>query len=146
MDSAGSVDAALRYLRAHPPRGFVVTGSGSSRGSGPEVDSLLLDGRSTRAYRQLGLLLDVTRDRDGVAVRAEAQALWLPRRTAAEHLGGRVTSVDVTLARQGDAPALRGDRTTLVFHGDGPDAAVRDALGLPRGVRRPAPPARRAAS
>ncbi|MGZ6917446.1 MAG: hypothetical protein ACXVG8_18970 [Oryzihumus sp.] len=47
-----------------------------------------------------------------MAVRADAEAVWLPRRTAAEHIGALV-SLDVTVRRPGMAPTVH---RTLTGH------------------------------
>jgi hypothetical protein len=71
------------------------------------VKSLMLDGPDTTAYRQLTLVMAVTRHGRGVAVRADAEAVWLPRRTAAEHIdAATLTSVDVTVTRPQLAPTV----------------------------------------
>jgi len=66
----------------------------------------MYDGRPTAAYSQLTLVVAVTREGQGVAVRADAEAVWLPRRTAAEHIGATLTLLDVTVIRPGVAPTV----------------------------------------
>lgn len=102
----GTVSAALRYWRAHPPAGLRVGGRGTRTSPGVVVESLSFDGHPTHAYSQLTLVMAVTQQPHGVAVRAEAQALWLPSRTTAEHIPPTVKSVDVTVRRPGVAPIV----------------------------------------
>ena len=110
----GTVAAALRYLRAHPPTHLRVTGRGTFTSPDVVVKSLLLDGRDTTAYRQLTLVMAVTRNGRGVAVRADAEAVWLPRRMRAEHIDAAgLTSVEVTITRPGKAPTVH---RTLAGH------------------------------
>ena len=74
----------------------------------------MLEGLDTTAYRQLTLVMAVTRHGRGVAVRADAEAVWLPRRTLAEHIdAATLTSVDVTITRPEAAPTVR---RTLTGH------------------------------
>jgi len=102
----GAVSEALDYLSGHPPPGLRVTGHGTETSPGVVVESLMFDRRPTAAYNQLTLVIAVTRRGDGVAVRADAEAVWLPRRTAAEHIDKTLTSVDVTVIRPGVAPPV----------------------------------------
>jgi hypothetical protein len=101
----GTVEEALGYLRAHPPAGLRGGGHGAFLTSRVTVRGLMFDGRSTRAYRGLTLVVAVTRHGAGVAVRADAQAVWVPARTPAEHIDPTtLTSVDVTVTRLEVAP------------------------------------------
>jgi hypothetical protein len=110
----GTVPAALRYLRAHPSTDLRLTGHGTFTSPSLVVRSLMLDGPDTTAYRQLTLVMAVTRHGRGVAVRADAEAVWLPRRTDAEHIdAAALTSVDVTITRLGAAPTVH---RTLTGH------------------------------
>ena len=103
----GTVAGALDYLRAHPPAGMRATGHGSFGAPQVVVRDLTFDGRSTRAYRQPTLVIAVTRHGGGVAVRADAGAVWRPSRTAAEHVDpATLTTLDVTVTRPGVAPTL----------------------------------------
>jgi len=103
----GTVPAALQYLRTHPPAHLRLTGQETFTSPGVVVRSLLLDGPDTTAYRQLTLVMAVTRHGRGVAVRADAEAVWLPRRTYAEHIdAATLTSVDVTITRPEAAPTV----------------------------------------
>lgn len=110
----GTVPAALRYLRAHPPSHLRLTGHGTFTSPRVVVESLLLGGPATSAYRELTLVMAVTRHGRGVAVRADAEAVWLPRRTIAEHLDADgLVSVDVTITRPAAAPTVH---RTLTGH------------------------------
>ena len=121
----GTVPAALRYLRAHPPAHLRPTGHGTFTSPRVVVKSLILDGRDTSAYRQLTLVIAVSRYRRGVAVRADAEAVWLPLRTVAEHVNtATLTSVDVTVTRP---EAARTVHRTLT---------AQRARALARGVNR----------
>lgn len=104
----GSVRAALAYLRAHPARGF--TNDGSGTGSGPDgvVEDLTFVGPSGTAYADLSLCLAVTDVGHGVAVRADAQAIWMPKRPPAEMIRpADVDSVAMTVIRPGLHPPVR---------------------------------------
>jgi hypothetical protein len=114
----GTVSEALDYLRGHPPAGLRDSGHGTFTSPGVVVESLLFDGQPTDAYNQFSLVVAVTRMGDGVAVRVDAESVWLPRRTAAEHIDGTLTSVDVSVARPGVAPTVhrtvRGRRAQML--------------------------------
>jgi hypothetical protein len=69
--AAGSVAHALEYLKAHPPSGAEVDGTGTRTQPGqPSVYSIMY-GHPTQALRMLEI--DVTAFRDGVAVHANVQ-------------------------------------------------------------------------
>lgn len=114
----GTVSEALDYLRGHPPAGLRASGHGTFTSPGVVVETLLFDGQPTGAYNQLTLVVAVTPRGDGVAVRVDAEAAWLPRRTAAEHIDGTLTSVDVSVTRPGVAPTVhrtvRGRRAQML--------------------------------
>lgn len=68
--------------------------------------SLTIEGQDTDAYSELSLVMAVAPDGHGVAVRADAEAVWVPGRTPAEHIPTDVRSVAVTLRRPGRAPTV----------------------------------------
>ena len=109
----GTPDSALRYVNGHLPAGLQRTeGFGEMRGPGLLLDYLssAADGsRWTRPtiYTELQLLVSVTPLGSGVAVRVDAQAIWQPQRTAAEHVPSDVTSVEIVSDRNGTAPTVR---------------------------------------
>ncbi len=102
----GTVSAALSYLRAHPPTGLHSSGGETLTWPDAAAKGVTFDGRQTGVYSQLSLVMAVARDGDGVAVRADAEALWLPGRSPAEHIAADVKSVAVTVRRPGSAPTL----------------------------------------
>ena len=102
----GTVSEALDYLRGHPPTRLRASGHGTLTAPGVVVASLMFDGQPTDAYNQLTLVMAVTRMGAGVAVRVDAQAVWLPRRTAAERIDATLTYVDVSITRPGVAPTV----------------------------------------
>ena len=81
----GTLDDVLTYLKAHPPVGTtgVGTASGDQSGDGEMVS---FDTPSTGDYADSRLLIVVSTDAGRVAIRADAQAIWRPTRTAGETL------------------------------------------------------------
>ena len=111
----GTVEAAVAWLTAHPPGGLSYVGAGSSSGPGqlPKQDLTFSSRASHAAYAQDQLLLSVVPLGNGVAVRADAQAIWLPDRTAASAVPLPVDSVELRITRPGTrarAATVRGER------------------------------------
>ena len=95
----GTVAATIAYLDGHQPTGMWTTGHGSSTVHGmPTTHSVYFqgvqdDGRRSAQYT-------VAAYRGGVAIRADVQVLWSPRRDPADTVPDPVTSVDVLVVRQ----------------------------------------------
>jgi hypothetical protein len=104
----GAVAAAIFYLKSHPPNGMRPSGSGSAGGTGvPATQTLDFQADEFRT-----LQYTVVAYHSGVAVRADAQVLWAPRRSPADTVPASVSSVDVTVTRQNpqlhqEAPTVR---------------------------------------
>jgi hypothetical protein len=112
----GTVDAAIAYLKSHPPPGLSPSGSGSAGGPGtPTVEMLTFEAGAFGTDTFKSLQYSVVAFRGGVAVRADAQVIWAPRRSPADMVRSSVTSVDVVVVRKNPqlhqgAPTVR---TTL---------------------------------
>jgi hypothetical protein len=106
----GTVADAIAYVKAHVAAPLLAEGSVSgSGGVGPALDGLILglvEHRSD-AYTGLQLLFSVVAYGDGVAVRVDSQAVWLPERTAAEQIPADVTEVDIVVDRGTHAATVR---------------------------------------
>jgi hypothetical protein len=136
----GTMATALSYYRAHVPAGLSLSGTsgGSARADGnPVRRGLFFDATGRRwqrskAYTELELLVEVAPFRGEVAIRVDAEAVWLPPRTPAEHIPGDVTSVDVVVDRTGHAPTVR--RTFDAAHARTLAAIVDRQAVVPPGV------------
>lgn len=96
----GTVEAALSYFDAQRQAGLTRTETdGPVTDHGVISQGLAFSAPDAVAYTQARLALTVIAVDGGVAVRAEASAVWLPARTAAEHIPASATSVDVVLTR-----------------------------------------------
>jgi hypothetical protein len=98
----GSVAATLAYFKAHPVSDTSLAGTGSVGGPGSgNVQSLdfAANGHWLRpeTYTQLELEVDVMKIGDHVGIRADADAIVLPRRTRAEHIPTTVQSVHLVV-------------------------------------------------
>jgi hypothetical protein len=109
----GSTSAALAYLRAHLPAGLTADGRGSEYGPDrPTVYTIQGDATGDRwrrplVYTGLQLEFSVVRHGHGIAVRVDAQAVWLPPRSAAEHVPANARAVTVVVRRTGGTPTVR---------------------------------------
>lgn len=93
----GSVDDLIAYVQAHPPAGLDGSGGGYGGGS----TELTFGGTSTADYAAPQLVIVATASGGRVAVRADAQVIWRPARTAAETVPTDVSAA--TVARSSDA-------------------------------------------
>jgi hypothetical protein len=76
--------SALSWLRAHPPAGLDLAGSGSGSGPCGPFAYLIYEDTSTAAYNSATLLIEVAPDGpDASAVRADGQTTWIPPRPSA---------------------------------------------------------------
>ncbi len=95
-----SMTAALRYLRAHAPSGMTMQGPGSSsNGSGViERDLTFVPRKTPWGIASLDLTDTVVRGPGGHALlRSDAEVIWYPARSAAEHLtAAQFRSVRIT--------------------------------------------------
>ncbi len=89
----GGIDAALTYLKSHVPASL--TGTGSASGS--DFQALVWGSTSTDAFRNPQVLIKVVQHDGGVAIRADAQAVWIPSKPAIALLPTRPGSIDVTV-------------------------------------------------
>lgn len=109
----GSPAAALQFFRTHQPAGVTASGTSSATGGGgPTVQGLSFSASGTQwrrpaAYTELELLVSVTPLGSGVAIRVDADAIWLPQRTADQNIPLSVSAVDIVVARSGSAPTVR---------------------------------------
>jgi hypothetical protein len=132
----GSIDAAIAYFTAHPPVGSTLDGTGTSGGpGGATVNELMFATQSGPATNGLadngvGYLVQVVGNGDGVAVRVDVQAIWVPSKPAVE-LIGQVSSVAVVVNRNGQAPTVSRTLTGAPAQqlADAIDALQVDGLG-----------------
>jgi hypothetical protein len=151
---SGTVDSVVAYAQAHPPKGLVANGSGSGSDGSAEVS---FEGQPTVDYDGPSVDVEAIPAGSGVAVRVDAQVVWLPVRTAAEFVPSTVTGATAvrtgatnatvqvsstearSLARLIDALATRapGERhcpsisytTAITFEGAGPSVFTVDGCG-----------------
>jgi hypothetical protein len=95
------MSAAVRFLRAHPPAGFVAdeTGTSSDRSGVTEEDvGFQLRVPPTGITSDTELLVSLAGGRDGTArARADAEVVWYPPRSAAEYLrAGAIKSARIS--------------------------------------------------
>jgi hypothetical protein len=81
----GTVQDTLTYIKAHPPTGTTAIGTASGDASG-NGESVTFDTTATSDYADPQLMITVSADAGGAAVRVDAQAIWRPKRSAAETL------------------------------------------------------------
>lgn len=109
----GTMTETLAFFTAHPVRGTKPNGSSSAGGpSGITAQEVSFGPKGTAwsnptVYTELELLVEVAPAGDGVAIRVDAEAVWLPQRTRAEHIPANVRSVDVVVNRNGRADMVR---------------------------------------
>jgi hypothetical protein len=82
----GTVDGVLSYLKAHPPAGTTSIGTASSGSPNDMAQAVMFGTAPTHDYTDPQLMITVSADAGQVAVRADAQAIWRPMRSAAETL------------------------------------------------------------
>ncbi|HEY7225146.1 MAG TPA: hypothetical protein VH561_16355 [Micromonosporaceae bacterium] len=93
---------ALAFYRTHPPDGTTQNGSDS----GPDDrQGLMFSAAGTTESTAPTVEVTVVPFGAGVAVRADAMAIWIPTKPASEYLGP-VISVDVTVDRASAAPPV----------------------------------------
>jgi len=115
--------SALASLRAHPPEGLRLAGSGSGTlASGVTTTYLIFEGRPTKNYSDATLLVTSASDGQGSGIRADGQVLWVPLRTAAEEVPVGVRQVALL--------AYRGDPTNKVAQMDLSGAEVKRVVRL----------------
>jgi hypothetical protein len=107
----GTTGAALEYIRSHLSPGFTPNGSSSWGGTGPAVQGLSFDASGRRwqrsgLYTGLELLVSVTPFGGGVAIRVDAEAMWLPQRGVDQRIPLSVGSVNVVVDRYDSAPTV----------------------------------------
>ena len=124
----GTVTDAISYLHAHVPSGLSNNGStiGGPAGDPTAVRGVVYQRADTGYAAEIDLTVLVVADGTGVAVRADAEAIWVPTRPAAEKLPG-VTSVRVTV-RDGNKQKVR---TLTGAKANGLAAVVRSLPVLP---------------
>ncbi|MBE7189152.1 hypothetical protein, partial [Jatrophihabitans endophyticus] len=114
-----SVHAVLTYVRHHAARGLHLEATGSSFGPhGQTVHDVLFAHRATRYAYGPEVDVEAVRTATGSAVRADAQAVWLPRRPASSFVR-HATSARVVVVRHASYPGahrLPTVRRTLGAH------------------------------
>jgi hypothetical protein len=132
-----SVTSVLDHFKSHPPQDTKPDGYGSSHGNGGDIDFLTFAGTVSRTdsvnFTGLELLVSLTADRGGAAVRLDTEAIWLPRRTAADRVALTVTSVDVTVDRNGSAETVT--RTLAQEQARALARAINGLAVTPPGIR-----------
>jgi hypothetical protein len=92
-----SIDAALAWIRAHPPAGLTLGGSLSETGPGVETRGIVFADRDTAAWQQAQLQIGLAPLGVGVsAIRADGVALWIDPRPMKDAAMGRRMRVTVT--------------------------------------------------
>jgi hypothetical protein len=83
-----SMRAVLRFLNHHHPRGMTETGSGEVTENWRVIKEVDYSPRHLPpAYKEIDLLVEVVRGHHGHAgIRTDAELVWYPPRSAAEHL------------------------------------------------------------
>jgi hypothetical protein len=126
----GTVEQAMAYVKAHAqPRLVVSVVESSHGGNTPAVSGVTLDpvaGYPSDAFAELSGIVTIVAYRGGVAMRADAQAVWLPERTAAQQIPAGVTAVDVVVERGTRAVTVRRTLT-----GEAARSLARLVNGLP---------------
>ncbi len=123
---------ALASFQAHPPAGLRLRGSGSAgRWGTTTMRYLIFEGRPTHDYDAPTLLVEVAGEGQASAVRADAQVVWVPPRSAAEEVPPSVRQVALI--------AYRGNPSQVLAHvtlsGAEARQLVRIANDLPRDNR-----------
>src|SRR5262249_15497626 len=124
----GTLAEALTFYEAHPPVGLTLTGTGTVGGQALRI---FTDPHAKGSFDSPQVEITVITFGAGVAVRADAMAIWIPTKPASAYIGA-VSSVDVTVVRPGAAETVR---RTLTGAAAQRLADAIDALSLaPSGV------------
>jgi hypothetical protein len=126
----GTVDSVIAYLNSHPPAGMTASGSGSEGGPGVRPNASL----DFQANELTSLLYNVISYKGGVAVRADAQVLWAPRRDLADAVPSSVTAVDVLVVRKNPQMHQGAPTVRRTLTGSAARALVDFVNDLPRAV------------
>jgi hypothetical protein len=100
----GTGTEAVAYYRAHPPTGMSLTGEGKTGSPGQERFEVIF-GNPDVSRDTPWIQISVVAYRDGVAVRVDAMAVWIPTKLARAYIGV-VDSVDITVDRRSTAPTI----------------------------------------
>lgn len=92
--SSAPPEQMVAYILEHVPAGARADGMNDL----PTLHEVDVAWDPSRAYIWPQLKMTVVQHGPGSAIRVEALTLWIPSRTAAETIPGRITSVDVTLS------------------------------------------------
>jgi hypothetical protein len=107
----GSPQVAFAWLRAHPPAGTQVSGSGAVTGPGYRVDALAFSFGPNDRESMRSLIVSVTAARrGGTALRVDAVVVWIVPRPASEAVPRGVRLV-VATGKSVDAFTSRVTRT-----------------------------------
>jgi hypothetical protein len=104
----GGLEEAISYLKAHPPEGMNLSSEGrmgDERTNTVDELSVSVDLPDTESSFFIELQFSVVPFGNGVAVRADAAAIWIPTKRDSEYIGA-VDSVDVTVFRMANAPTV----------------------------------------
>jgi hypothetical protein len=108
----GTVEGTVTYLKAHPPTGTTGIGIASSGSPNDMAQAVIFYTAPTHDYADPQLIVTVSADAGQVAVRADAQAIWRPMRSAAETLTvATITAGSAESSGIGDSPS--GSSATL---------------------------------
>ncbi|GGL98634.1 hypothetical protein GCM10011594_18110 [Nakamurella endophytica] len=91
----------LAWARQHLPPGAFIRGSGTTTTPTARADTIDI------GLGPVTLLFTATATPTGSAVRADAQMVWVPRKSAGELIPATVTSVDIAVQRGSRAAAVR---------------------------------------
>jgi hypothetical protein len=105
----GTLSDAVAYFKANPPTGTTLTGDGTSSNTNSSTvveENLTFAEFGTNDTQSAEITMSIVPLDRGVGVRADAVAIWIPTKPAAEHIGA-VTSVDITINRLTAAATVR---------------------------------------
>jgi hypothetical protein len=133
-----TVAHAIAFLRAHEPRGTVNSGTGGGGTSdGVTITAIAFTKRRvSRGINQIVLVETLTPGAAGSSLlRADAQVVWYPPRSAAEYLiAARLRSVRITLTSSDRTDSVQGGQRFIR-----PLAAVLDSMHATPPLRYPCP-------
>lgn len=89
----GGVNDAISYLKGHVPQSLTVGGSAT----GPDFQAVAWTGQATAAFATPRVVVEVVEYAGGVAIRADAQAVWIPSKSATAVLPAHPASIGVTV-------------------------------------------------